>query len=359
MSYAYAARTVKSEIPFGQGAIAGVIAPEAANNSKEGGAMVPTLFFGIPGSSGMAIMMGALGFVGVMVGPNLLTKDIGLSYSLAAAVFLSNLVVVPMFFAVIPSLVRLSSLRREAIAPFAIVISVTAALIDTPRLLTIVLLVIGSAIGIGLKLANWPRAPFILGFVIGGMVESSYFLTVEIFGWAALTRPVTLALAILTVSWLFHVVRSRPVTHLIGPRMPTVAVSAGLGLLFLLAVLVAAATIDGPGKLAPMAIGVFGTALTALILVIALRARDAPPMEPIHHVFLFALFIALTPLIGLPVAAVGFVTAVLMAIGIGGGRALLLALTFGLLQSALLAALFDVLVEREIIGRIAWDLLGY
>ena len=48
------------EIPFGQGAIAGVIAPEAANNSKEGGAMIPTLFFGIPGSSSMAIMMAAL-----------------------------------------------------------------------------------------------------------------------------------------------------------------------------------------------------------------------------------------------------------------------------------------------------------
>ena len=48
LSYGYAARTVKSEIPFGQGAIAGVIAPEAANNAKEGGAMIPTLFFGIP-----------------------------------------------------------------------------------------------------------------------------------------------------------------------------------------------------------------------------------------------------------------------------------------------------------------------
>jgi hypothetical protein len=307
----------------------------------------------------MAIMMGALGFVGVAVGPNLLTRDIGLSYSLAAAVFLSNLIVVPMFFAVIPSLVRLSSLRREAIAPFAIVISVTAALIDTPRLLTIVLIVVGSLIGIGLKLANWPRAPFILGFVIGGMVETSYFLTVEIFGWAALSRPITLGLAVLTVSWLFYVVRSRPVTHLIGPKTPTIAVSGGLALFFLTAIAVAAATIDGPGKIAPIAVGIFGTALTALIMVIALGARDAPPAEPISHVALFALFIGLTPLVGLPVAAVGFITAVLTAIGIGAGRAFLVALIFGLLQSAMLSALFDVLVEREIIGRIAWDLLGY
>ena len=65
LAYGHAANTTKSEIPFGKGAIAGVIAPEAANNSKEGGAMVPTLFFSIPGSSSMAIMMAALGYVGI------------------------------------------------------------------------------------------------------------------------------------------------------------------------------------------------------------------------------------------------------------------------------------------------------
>ena len=51
MSYAFAARTVKSDLPFGPGAIADVIAPEAADDSKEDSAIVPTLFFGVPGSS--------------------------------------------------------------------------------------------------------------------------------------------------------------------------------------------------------------------------------------------------------------------------------------------------------------------
>ena len=91
LAYGDTARRTKSDIPFGEGAIAGVIAPEAANNSKEGGAMIPTLFFGIPGSSTMAIMIAALSYVGVVVGPNLLTKDIGLSYALAATIFLANL----------------------------------------------------------------------------------------------------------------------------------------------------------------------------------------------------------------------------------------------------------------------------
>jgi TctA family transporter len=102
LSYGYAARTVKSDIPFRQGAIAGVIAPEAANNAKEGGAMIPTLFFGIPGSSSMAIMMAALALAGVSVGPRMLGEDIGLTYLLGGAVVAANLIAIPLFFLVVP-----------------------------------------------------------------------------------------------------------------------------------------------------------------------------------------------------------------------------------------------------------------
>ncbi len=108
LSYGYAARTVKSEIPFGQGAIAGVIAPEAANNAKEGGAMIPTLFFGIPGSSSMAIMMAALALAGVSVGPRMLGQDIALTYLLGGTVVAANLIAIPLFFLAVPWIVRFS-----------------------------------------------------------------------------------------------------------------------------------------------------------------------------------------------------------------------------------------------------------
>ena len=163
LSYGYAARTVKSEIPFGQGAIAGVIAPEAANNSKEGGAMIPTLFFGIPGSSSMAIMMAALALAGVSVGPRMLGQDIALTYLLGGAVIAANLIAIPLFFLVVPWIVRFSAVRREMIAPFAIVIGVTASLIHEPSLMTHAQLIFATALGLALKSANWPRAPFILG----------------------------------------------------------------------------------------------------------------------------------------------------------------------------------------------------
>ena len=115
LSYGHAARTEKSEIPYGQGAIAGVIAPEAANNSKEGGAMVPTLFFGIPGSSGMAIMMAAFRrrAVGPRCSPGIGSPTAGLRRRAA------NLIAIPLFFLAVP-LIAASPAVRRGFAPFAV-----------------------------------------------------------------------------------------------------------------------------------------------------------------------------------------------------------------------------------------------
>lgn len=359
MSYAYAARTTKSEIPFGQGAIAGVIAPEAANNSKEGGAMIPTLLFAIPGSSGMAIMMGALAFVGVGVGPQMLGKDIGLSYSLAATIFLANLIVVPMFFMVIPSLVRMAALKREAIVPFAIAASVFAAIVHEPQMLTVLLIVIGSLIGIGLKLADWPRAPFVLGFVIGDLAEISFHQTVQIYGWNAFTRPVTLILALFVVGWIIHTVRSRPVTHIAGPRRPTIVLCLGLLALFAFFLATTLLTVSGSGKVVPASIAAFSMVLVAVILFLSLRSRTSPEADTLRHVVAFALSLAVLPIVGLVPSSIAFIVAVLRTIGVGWGVALVSGIIFGAVEFALLATIFDVAVERAIIGVIAWRALGF
>ncbi len=359
MSYDYAARTTKSEIPFGEGAIAGVIAPEAANNSEEGGAMIPTLFFGIPGSATMAIMMGALAAAGVAVGPTLLTTEVGLSYSLAAAVCLSNIIVVPLFFLVIPTLVRLSSIRREAIVPFAIAISVTAALIDSPRLLTVILLVASSIIGIGLRIANWPRAPFLLGYVLGDLGEKSYFHTVEIFGWGALTRPATAVMVLLLAGWFVYAIRSRPVTHIPGPRGANLAVSGGLFAFFAAAIGIALFTISQPANIVPIAVSAFGAVLCVLTAIFAFRTEDPPAADPIGHVAAFGVFIAAIPAIGVIAASFGFCLYLLWAIGIRLRVACAAAFLFAAFLFLILSVLFDIIVEREIIGRILWSFMGY
>ncbi len=197
MSYAYAVRHVKSDIPYGEGAIAGVIAPETANNSKEGGAMVPTLFFGIPGSSSMAIMLGAFMVIGQPVGPQLLTTDIDVSFILAAAILLANLIAIPMFFMAVPGIVRLAALRREHIVPFVIALSLFGALYQDLHWITLAQFALGGVFGIALKWAGWSRAPFLLGFVMGPLAEISYIQTSQIWGWAMFARPGTIVMVVL------------------------------------------------------------------------------------------------------------------------------------------------------------------
>lgn len=359
MSYDYAARTTKSEIPFGQGAVAGVIAPEAANNAEEGGAMIPTLFFGIPGSASMAIMIGALTVSGVTVGPNMLDKDIGLSYALAAAVCLANLIAIPLFFLAIPSLIRLSSIRRDAIIPFAIAVSLTSALVDTPSLLTLVIVGGAALLGIALKLANWPRAPFIVGYVIGGMAEDAYHQTLSIYGWSALQRPLVIIFGIALIVWIIYSLRLRPVAHVPGHRLTNIVLAAGLAIALIAVALLSVETIRGASRVVPLTLAVLGAALSVLVLIRAISLKTYPEPEEVRFIVPLLLFLIATPVFGVLVSGFFFVLAVLIRIGIRWPAALLSSFCLLLSQYVILALIFDVIVEREFIGRIAWSLMDY
>ncbi|MEQ8699832.1 MAG: tripartite tricarboxylate transporter permease, partial [Bauldia litoralis] len=94
VAYASARQTSPEGDKFGKGAIDGVIAPESANNSKEGGALVPTLAFGIPGSSAMALLLGGFFLVGLEPGPEFLKKHMDIAVSLALTVALANILAV-------------------------------------------------------------------------------------------------------------------------------------------------------------------------------------------------------------------------------------------------------------------------
>ena len=91
MCYAHAVQTSRTPERFGKGAVEGVIGPEAANNSKEGGALLPTLFFGIPGSSGMVLMLGAFIVLGVQPGPSMAREHLDLVWILIWTLVIANL----------------------------------------------------------------------------------------------------------------------------------------------------------------------------------------------------------------------------------------------------------------------------
>ena len=357
LSYGYAARTVKSEIPFGQGAIAGVVAPEAANNAKEGGAMIPTLFFGIPGSSSMAIMMAALALAGVSVGPRMLGADIALTYLLGGAVIAANLIAIPLFFLAVPGIVRFSAVRREMIAPYAIVIGVTAALIHEPTLMTHVQLIFATALGLALKAANWPRAPFILGFVVGDLLETSSYQTAVIWGWSAATRPMTIALALILAGWIAYLLARRRKEEGVSPSRSD---KRGAILPIAIFAIAAIAVFHGnPVDSVPVfVIAAIGLALGAVILLQSgARARNAGDAS-LRYGWLVGGFLAANPLIGLNASSGLFLALMLHALRIKLVYAIAAAAIFVALQLGVLAVVFDVGIERDILGRALWWILG-
>ena len=357
LSYGYAARTEKSEIPFGQGAIAGVIAPEAANNAKEGGAMIPTLFFGIPGSSSMAIMMAALALAGVSVGPRMLGQDIALPYLLGGPVIAATLIAIPLFFMAVPWIVRFSAVRREMIAPFAIVIGVTASLIHEPNLITHMELLLATALGLALKAARWPRAPFILGFVVGDLLEASSYQTAVIWGWSAFMRPMTIALALALAAWLTYLIRRK------RQRAAPVEHPHKLGAVILIAIFALAALAEMHGtpqdRFPVFAICVAGLVLSAITLLRSAQAGNRAPSDGSgRYRWLVGGFLVANPIVGVIPASAMFLVLMLHSLRVRIAPMAIAVLGFIGLQTVLLAAVFDIGIERDILGRGLWWLLG-
>jgi TctA family transporter len=352
MSYSYAVRHVRSDVPYGEGAVPGVIAPETANNAKEGGAMVPTLFFGIPGSSSMAVMLAALTVIGQPVGPQLLTRDIATSFVLAATILLANLAAVPMFFAVVPALVRLAALRREYLVPVAISLSLFAALYQDLQIVTLLQFVFGAALGLALQMFGWSRAAFLLGFILGPLAEISYIQSSQIWGWSMFTRP---AFLVMLAGLLFLAART-------GARKPRHARKAlaredgWLALLFLpLFALGALAAYRLPqnASLVPLMVCIFGLAVALLVAGLPML-RDPPgpskQLQRFDHLPLIALYAAAVPILGVP-AASALLTVVMMhrakarlAVAITTG------LTLALFQLAFFSIVMDLTYEPLITG---------
>lgn len=202
MAYGHARQTHASDVPYGEGAVAGVIAPEAANNSKEGGALVPTLFLAIPASSGMGILLACFATLGVEVGPRLLSHNPLFLFQLGWSNILANLLALPACLLVTPLLARISQVRREQVIPLALAAALTATVLTDPGWPTLGQILVFSALGILLKAANLPRAPLLLGFVLGPGLESGLMRSAMVYGWEGLTRPgvlIILALALVAI----------------------------------------------------------------------------------------------------------------------------------------------------------------
>jgi len=210
--YGHAVQTSKHPERFGKGAVEGVIAPETASNAKEGGSLLPTLFFGIPGSSGMAILLGAFLILGIQPGPTLITDRLDLVWMLIWALVVGNIMAVTILLVFARWVAVLTFVRGEVLIPFVLILCVIGSYVNEAQWQNIVILVLLSAVGYGLLRAGWPRAPFVIGLVLGGLAEKSLHKALDLWGLEFFLRPLSLVLIgliVVTIAWAVYSGRRR------------------------------------------------------------------------------------------------------------------------------------------------------
>jgi TctA family transporter len=183
VAYGHGARTEKgADETFGKGDIRGVLASEGSNNAKDGGALVPTIAFGVPGSASMAILLGAFLIHGLIPGPDMLTKHLDVTYSMVWSVALANVLGTGICLMFSNQFAKLALVRFSVMVPMIMAVVFLAAFQGSRQWGDLYALF---AFGIGgwmMKRLKWPRPPLILGFVLGDIVERYMFISVERYG---------------------------------------------------------------------------------------------------------------------------------------------------------------------------------
>src|SRR3954462_1341054 len=205
LAYGHALKTEKgASATFGKGDVRGVIASESSNNAKEGGALVPTVAFGVPGSATMAILLGAFLIHGLVPGPDMLTKNLSITYAMVWSVALANILGAGMCYAFSPQFAKLSILRFSLILPAVLGIIYIGAFEATRQWGDLFTLLFFGLVGWLMKQFKWPRPPLILGVVLGDTIERYLFISIERYGVSWFARPVV---AILFLMAFFGLVR--------------------------------------------------------------------------------------------------------------------------------------------------------
>jgi putative tricarboxylic transport membrane protein len=199
IAYGHIIQTTRDRRNFGKGDIRGVLAPESSNNAKEGGGLIPTLLFGIPGSGSMAVFLGGLLILGIQPGPGMVTEDVDLLYTAIWSLALANVFGAGLCILLSKPITRLTVIPFNYIAPFMILIITLASYQATRSWGDLIALLVMGVLGWVMKQYGWPRPAALIGYVLSRNVETYLFISVQRYGisWMARSGVIVLALIII------------------------------------------------------------------------------------------------------------------------------------------------------------------
>jgi putative tricarboxylic transport membrane protein len=220
IGYNEARRWSKNKDNFGKGEIEGVAAPEAANNSATGGAMIPTLALGIPGSATTAVILGGFQIHGLRAGPYLFEQQPDLLYTIFYGMLLANFIFLVFGLLGAKIFSRISLIPRGFLWPSVFVFCLVGSYGLSQSMVDVYIMLISGVVGFFLRRAGFSPAPIIMGIVLGQLVENSLAQSIIIFDqnlFMFFTRPIAMTFFILTFLSLFY----KPIKNLLTERKST------------------------------------------------------------------------------------------------------------------------------------------
>jgi TctA family transporter len=187
---------------FGKGAIEGVAGPEAANNAAALTHFIPMLTLGIPAGAAMALMLAALLIQGIQPGPQVMTKNPELFWGVVASMWIGNMMLLVLNLPLVGLWVRLLSIPRRFLYPAVLVCCCIGVYSVTNSVFDLGVAAAFAVLGITFKMLGCHPAPLMLGLVLGPVLEENLRRGLKLNNGdftVFLTRPVSLALLILTV----------------------------------------------------------------------------------------------------------------------------------------------------------------
>lgn len=173
ISYGEAKRTTKSKTPFGKGNTDGIVAAESANNGAVGGAIVPLLSLGVPGSTTTAIIFGALTIHGLIPGPRLFVDNESIAYTFMVGMLFTIVVIAVIGVFGANLFTKVLKVNVNYVVPMVLVLSVFGAYSIRNNMIDVLICIIFGIIGVVFKKLNIPIAPIILGLILGSMAEEN------------------------------------------------------------------------------------------------------------------------------------------------------------------------------------------
>jgi len=206
ISYNEAKRITKNpEVPFGEGAVEGIVASESSNNACIGGALIPMLTLAVPGDAVTAILLSVFYVHGLKPGPMFIKESPEMLSAILAGGFIACFALLVLGLLVAPKISKVISVPKNILLPIVVVLCVIGSFACNNRLFDVILMFVFGLIGFLMRRFDYPAAPMVLAIVLGGMMDSNFRRAVSLASstdnmlLSMFGKPITIALLTVTI----------------------------------------------------------------------------------------------------------------------------------------------------------------